>query len=127
MAASKTEAEAVAPLLTREALLNADDRREGTVEVPEWGGSVKCKALSLGQWQDAMDGATVNGVVDEGLAAMHTLVEGVIEPKLTRDDIAVLRTKSTTAIMTVMSFIAELSGVDPAAVKEAEATFPAAS
>ena len=111
-------------ILSREEILNADDRAEETVDVPEWGGAVRVKALSLGQWQDAMKAATQGGVVDDTLASLHTIIEGVIEPKFSVEDVTVLRTKSPAAVTKVIGKIAELSGVDTAAVKAAEARFP---
>lgn len=45
-------------LLTREEILGADDRRHEDVEVPEWGGTVRVRALS-GTERDAYEAGIV--------------------------------------------------------------------
>lgn len=123
-AEASAPAAAPAPILSREALLAADDRAEKVIEVPEWGGSVKIKALSLGAWQDAMERSTVDGKVDDNLAGLHTLLVGIVEPELSAEDYEQLRNKGIDGVMRVMGEIASLSGVDANAIKAAEATFP---
>lgn len=112
------------PILTVEALLAADDRPTKTIEVPEWGGSVKIKALSLGGFQDATAAATVNGEIDQQKLAVEMLVLGVVEPHLTRDHVPLLREKSITALTSVMGEISELSAVREQDVTAAERRFP---
>ena len=123
MAASKTPV-----MLTREQIAAADDRPERVVEVPEWGGAIRIKALSLRAWQDAMDEATNgNGKIDERKASVLTLMGAIVEPQLEAADIELLRSKSTTVVGRLMGEIASLSGIDEETLKEAEATFPEAA
>lgn len=109
--------------LTLDQLLAVDDRPEAEVDVPEWGGSVKVKALSLASFQKAMEDATVGGKVDEQRATLHMLLAGVVEPPLTEDHYEMLRQKSVAPITRIVERIAALSGTDAATQKDAEATF----
>lgn len=45
-------------MLTREAILKANDRRSETIEVPEWGGSVRVMSMS-GHDRDAFESSIV--------------------------------------------------------------------
>jgi hypothetical protein len=112
-------------ILTTEELLSAQDRPEKVLEVPEWGGAVKIRALSLGAFQDASEAATVAGDIDEQKMALEIVVRGVVEPQLTHEHVPLLREKSITALTTVMQEIAELSAVTQADLTAAERRFPA--
>lgn len=114
-------------MLTADALLGAQDREEKIVEMPEWGGSVKIAALSLGAFQDAQERATVNGEVDEKRMAVELIVAGMIDPKLDDNAAAQLRDKSIGSLTKLMLEIATLSKVREADLKAAERKFPAAA
>jgi len=111
-------------ILTAEQVVTVDDRPERVVEVPEWGGAVRIKALSLGQFQDIRDRSTVAGEVDETRVTLYMLQEGIVEPRLTEAQVEMLRLKSIPAVVRLLSAISELSAVDEAAQKAAEARFP---
>jgi hypothetical protein len=111
--------------LSAEELLSADDRPEKIVDVPEWGGQVKIKALSLGQFQAIYErAATKNGEVDEQNSTVYWLIEGIIEPKLNLEQASLLRDKNALVVTRVMNEIAEISAATEADIKAAEATFP---
>lgn len=120
---AQTVTEAV-KMLSAEEILAADDRPEMVVEVPEWGGSVKIKALSLGQFRDVQEKAEDGVEQDEHKLAIAMLKEGLVEPKLSDEQAEKLYDKAIPAVTKVLTAIAELSDVDPATVKAAEARFP---
>lgn len=111
-------------VLSVEEVLAVDDRPERVVEVPEWGGAVRIKALSLGQLQDIRTRATVGGEVDEAKSTLYMLQEGIVEPRLTEAQVEMLRQKSVPAIVRLLTAISELSAVDEASQRAAEARFP---
>lgn len=75
--------------------LSADELRarpapdtETDVEVPEWGGKIRVKALSRGAVYEIRRQATNpdTGVISEEVADALVIVAGVIEPEFSEDD-----------------------------------------
>ena len=99
-------------LLNREQVLNSNDLKEKEIECPEWGGSVKIKALSLTKRNGVMKGAEDNnGKIDFEKLQVLTFIECVIEPKFTIADYIALSNKSHTAMDRVVQAVYELSGI----------------
>jgi hypothetical protein len=111
-------------MLTLEQIQEVDDRPEKVVEMPEWGGNVRIKALSVDGVTEATDRARVNGEVDDMKAAMNMVIAGVIEPKLTPESAALLTGKSAAAVTRLVNEISKLSGISADDAKKAEARFP---
>jgi hypothetical protein len=120
-------------LLTRDAILGADDRRTEDVEVPEWGGTVRVRALS-GAERDAYEASLVqfrgDGTQKLTLAnARARLVylsacdeEG--ERLFTKEqDVNALGKKSASALQRVWEAASRLSGLKDEDVKKAAETF----
>jgi len=111
------------PRLSREQLLSAPDRPELELDVPEWGGSVKLRALSLGAFRRIQAASAQGGEMD-GLEAMQrVIVEAIVEPELGHADVAALGERSVAPVVRVAKAIVELSGLDGEFVQAAEAAF----
>lgn len=111
-------------ILTREALLGADDLRTEQVDVPEWGGQVTVRGLSLGAYQDVQERSSVAGAIDTDRLSVHLMIAGIVEPDLAPEDYELLRGKSMAALNRVAGAIMRLSGLGDDDVREAEARFP---
>lgn len=111
--------------LTVAEIVAAADLTEEDVDVPEWGGPIRVRALSLGQVQDVQqecvrrdkDGQPVAGpdgqpILDERAMTAALLREGVVEPALTGEDADRLRGKSAAALTRVMEAITRVAGGD---------------
>lgn len=111
-------------LLSAEALLGAPDLKEEVVAIPEWGGEVRLRGLSLGDYQDIQERSRVRGEVDSDRLSVFLVIAGMVEPKLEWDQYEQLRRKSLNALNTVAGAVMRLSGLGGPALEEAEATFP---
>ncbi len=114
-------------ILTRDAILNAQDLAEEVVPVPEWGGAVKVRGLSLSARVHILEMTNQSGGnVNVARAETLTFVMGVVEPSFTEGDCDALRAKSNAAITRVNRAIMRLSGIGTAAeadaLKNSEAT-----
>ena len=81
------------------------------VEVPELGGDVEIRALTVAQ-QDAI-ASSVKRRKDgqEADAACKTLIEGMVDPKLTAADYEALKDRSAGAVARIVGRIVRLSGM----------------
>jgi hypothetical protein len=113
-------------LLTRDAILAAQDLKFDTVEVPEWGGRVRVMALS-GKERDRFEASIwqTNGKNRE--ANMQNLRAKLValsvvdktNKRLFEDrDVALLTNKSAAALERVYSVAAKLSGISPSDAEE---------
>lgn len=110
-------------LLSAEAVLEKNDLAERVVEVPEWGGAVKIRALSKRVYNDIQKASTVNGEIDELKFEMNLLVNGIAEPQFTLDQAGQLQEKSVGAVDRVVTEIMEISGLTTRVVAAMEAAF----
>src|SRR6187551_3218851 len=97
-------------MLTADDIWAADDIEEKVIDVPEWGGSVKIRALTLKQIANvAMKAIRTNaqGVQEtqRELSVIMTLQEGMIEPKLSPQEARKLSEKSATAVTRIVQAI----------------------
>ena len=111
-------------ILSVASILAADDRTIETVEVAEWGGSVKVQAFTKRQSSDIRRGAMVGDNVDSDLLEKALFLNGVIEPIFTDEQYNLLMEKSAVAVDKVTKAVMEVSGMSEKAGKEAEANFP---
>ena len=120
-------------LLTREQILQADDLKTEDVQVPEWGGAVRVRALS-GDQRDAYEaailidrddgkGGTTVDVRRERLRATlasMSIVDEAGQPMFTEQDIAALGKKSARALARVVEAAQRLSGLTKKDMEELE-------
>lgn len=119
-----------APFLSAEQIEDADDRPVMPVDVPEWGGRVRVRALSLDAYLDIKDAATnADGSENErqltALILQAALVDEDGEPMFDLAGAERLRGKSSTAVGKVMRAAAAVTGMTPEVQAEAERTFRA--
>jgi len=110
----------MARILSAAEIWAAKDIREEEVEVPEWGGSVRVRGLDLVQIAAVADAATKTNrrtgrdETDRKLLMLYTLIEGLVEPKLSYDDAAQLEKKSATAVTRIVQAINALGPTEEA-------------
>jgi len=113
-------------LLTKSAILAADDLKTEDVDVPEWGGTVRVCAFS-GRERDAFEASLMRGdgkdrKVDltnmrARLVAL-TVVDDSGQKVFTQDDVDLLGAKSGAALDRVFSVAQKLNGLSGADVEE---------
>lgn len=107
--------------LTAEQLLAAKDFVEEHVDVPEWGGCVKVRTLSMGaRYRIAEGSATLKGReqrVDSVRLAVLTLLHGIVDPKLTEEQAILLAEKNASAVERVIQAIWRASALDTETAK----------
>jgi len=109
-------------IITVEQLLAAEDLPPEAIDVPEWGGQVKVRGLSVKAINQANRESTVAGEIDEEKIACAVVIAGMVEPQLTNDQAGQLAEKSMAVINRIVKEIYRLSGLDES-VKEREAGF----
>src|SRR3954471_4958768 len=105
--------------LTAEELWAADDIREETLFVPEWGKKVRLRALSLEQMAELATKATRRGpngqdIIDRELSVALTVIYGMVEPQLTEADARRLNKKSANAVTRIVQAISALGATEEA-------------
>ena len=99
-------------ILTRQEILEAMDLEPVEYEVPEWGGSIMLRGLSLAERQQMVPRIQgPNGETQSDLAALWSVILGVVEPKFTAEDVEALRGKAAGAMDRVASEIIKRSGM----------------
>ena len=107
-------------ILSREEILALDDRPTEIVEVPEWGGAVKVRGMSVGQRAQLLKRIQgPDGKIDPEKASIVAFIEGVVEPKFTMEDYEALAEKSAEAMDRVTMAFMRLSGVEVGAIEAA--------
>lgn len=114
--------------LTADEILAADDIPEDTVEVPEWGGKVRVRGLTLKQLSAIAQKAirrnpqTGQDETNREISVLLTIQAGMVNPKLSNQQLQRLSEKSGAATTRVLQAINAL-GPTPEAVSEAEKSF----
>lgn len=108
-------------MLTAEELWAIDDTPERTIDVPEWNNrQVRIRGLTLEQIARVAELATHRDsrtnleVQDRALLAAFTMVEGMVEPKLTIADVGRIRTRSAVAVTRIVQAITNLGASEDA-------------
>lgn len=107
-------------LLTEADIIAIDDIETEVVEVPEWGGSVKLRGLSL---EEVLATKTGTDTSDFASMGVKLLAASFAEPVLSPEAIEALGKKSARVITRLLSVATRLSGIDEEAVVQAERTF----
>jgi hypothetical protein len=110
-------------LLTAEEIAAAHDIQEKIVPIPAWGGAVKVRTLTKAAQQAMRNEAKVDGELDTDAMEMLMFKYGVIEPKLSTEQVMALREKSSTAFDQVLQAIIMVTGASGEAIQQAEAEF----
>jgi hypothetical protein len=110
------------PRLTLEAIVAADDLGEDTIDVPEWGGSLRVRAMTKQRQLEIREESASGN--DRNLAELLMFTACVIEPEMTSAAVSVLRGKSAAVFDRVMRRILELNGAEPGAREAAKRRFP---
>ncbi len=105
--------------LTREQVLAADDLRTEWVDVPEWGGALKVRGLSVAEVNHIVNLSTRKGKLETMQSALFTFVRGVVEPHFDDADIDDLKKKSA-VVLRVVKEINRVSGITDTALDDAE-------
>lgn len=114
--------------LTIAQVRSAPDLEPFDVDVPKWGGSVKCRPLTVDQRHEMRTKASHREqnpagdwevVYDDSKMQLEAIVLGVIEPKFNRSDIEWLRsTKDGAVIQSIALRILQASGMEENAEKK---------
>jgi hypothetical protein len=112
-------------LLSREAILAAQDCPTRDLSVPEWGGTVRLVTLGASErmeWERASfpDGSNVDMQQYMAGLVLRCIVGEDGKPELTADDLAVLGNKNPAVLKRVFDEAADLNGIGAKAAKEAE-------
>lgn len=115
--------------LSADEIWNADDIREETVDIPEWHGKVRIRALTLEQMSILATKVTrraPNGqdTIDRELSVALTLIYGMIEPKLSEFDAHRLSAKSAGAVTRIVQAINALGMTEDAVNGAAKSAAP---
>lgn len=113
------------PILTREAILNADDLQRVLVPVPEWGGEVFVRTMT-GSERDRFEEAVLKTSDDDttsmegarALLASMTVVDEHGRQLFSEADIRLLGQKNAKALNRIMNVAQRLSGLTKADLKE---------
>lgn len=105
-------------MLTAEAIGAAKDYEEAVVAVPEWGGEVRVRTLSMGARYEINTRSVSNGKMDNAKFAAATIEFGVVEPKLTKEQAEkIVAERAHDPINRLIGRIWELSGIKEQAAK----------
>ena len=111
-------------LLTRDAILQAQDIKTEEVDVPEWGGTVRVKMMT-GTERDALGAALIgpDGTPDMSLYRLRLVTLCIVgednSPLFAIDEVAMLGAKSGTALDRVYRVAERLNDSGAAAVEAA--------
>jgi hypothetical protein len=112
------------PLLTREAILEADDRQFRDVEVPEWGGTVRVATMTgrardryeAGLYQDQGKETTYDNLRARFLS--HCVVNEAGDLIFSVGDLEALGQKSSAALDRVFKVASDLNGTSADGVED---------
>ena len=112
------------PILTAAQIAQAIDRQEDILHIPEWGGAIRLKALSLDE-RDRMialasDNGRPDGKIDSAKLIHLLVIYGVKEPPLTEQDI---KDRHPAVIDRIANAVMQLNGMTQEAGLTASVTF----
>lgn len=101
----------------------ADDLRRLEVDMPEWGGVVVVRGLTLQEARDIQRDALQGGEIDEAKVMVGTIAAGVVDPPISREDANHLMTKRAGNVVALVLAINSLTGTSPEEVDATIARF----
>lgn len=113
-------------LLTREDILRAPTGAEELLDIPELGGQVRLRPITLAGRDAAITAATVDGKRNDSLLAVHLFIAMCVEPQLTPDQetVQAMRAWKATTWTRLATEMGRINGLTEEAAKETERTFP---
>lgn len=109
-------------ILSKDAILGADDIKTEDIEVPEWGGSVRVAVMS-GAARDRFMELNTGKDIPASLFQARLLASTVVDESggllFSVDDVEALRNKSRTALDTLSEAAMRLNGLKAEAVEDA--------
>ena len=113
-------------ILTYEDIIAAEDIRNSTLEVPEWGGAVRLRTFTKDvELRMRAEARGPGGDVDSEKLEMLMLVYGIIEPEMTYEMVPHLRTKNAAVIDKILTEIVRMNQMGGDAIEKAVASFQA--
>lgn len=106
-------------MLSADDIWAVDDIREDVIDIPEWRGKVRIRALTLEQAamlasKVARRGPNGQDTIDRAMSVLLTLIYGMIEPKLNELDAQRLSEKSASVVTRIVQAINALGVTDEA-------------
>ncbi len=103
-------------LLTKEQILGADDLKNDTVEVPEWGGAVKVRSMSGAEaekYSETVSEEGRSGVANIALLISMCAVDGENKPLFPdEEDLKALAEKDINVLNAVATACMKVNGFD---------------
>jgi hypothetical protein len=114
-----------AKILSLDDIMAASDLEEKTIDIEEWGGSMKIRALSRGEVKSAYRRGTDSKTGDIDADAIESMLVcwASVDPKLTPPDFTKLAKKNAAPVAKLIDAILGLSGVDAGALARAKSNF----
>jgi len=109
--------------LTLDQIKDADDLRHQDVPVPEWGGTIRVRALRLEEARDIQKAALQGDEIDSLKVSLLTVQRGLVAPRLDEADMYLLAQKNAGLVMRVAELVNELTGGSPEDVARLIAQF----
>jgi len=111
--------------LTANEVLEAKDFKTETVDVPEWGGCVIVRTLSMGARYHISEASIKDDGkmrhIDNARFAILTFHYGLVDPKVSIEQAEKFMDKSSAAIERVLAAIWRVSGIGEAELKNGQA------
>ena len=99
-------------VLTREQIREAMDLEPFEMDIPEWGGSVMARGLSLEERQRMLpEIQNEQGETDSLKASLAAMKYGVVEPQFTEDDYEWLQVKNAGVLDRIAMAVIQHSGM----------------
>ena len=101
--------------LTREQILGADDRKNETVDVPEWGGAVKVRSMSGAEaekYTEIVSEEGRSGVANLALLVSMCVVDEDNKPLFSDEDIKALAEKDINVLNAVATACMKVNGFE---------------
>lgn len=111
-------------LLSKEAILSADDRKTRDIEVPEWGGTVRVATMTASErdrWEaETYGGAKPNTIDFRARFVALCLVDEKGARMFSDKEVSALGSKSAAALQRVFAAAQELNALTDKAVEDLE-------
>ena len=129
MKSIKLAPESAPRLLSLEEIMAAPDVKTETVDIPEWGGAVEIRGITMEQLEAVRATATVmvpgpsgaaTAEIDKQTFANGLLSQCVVSPAITLAQAMELRSKAASPINKLYKAILAVCGLNEEAVKQAE-------